>query len=158
MGKIVGRAGTGRLAATAALWCLLTAQSYGPGDLDESFDRQVITIAAASLACYRIDAWIATTPTQQRRGLMFVRDLPQQHGMVFIYPEAGMRSMWMKNTYIPLDILFFRESGSITNIERHTEPLSLDSVRSIAPVHYVLELNAGETERLGIQPGDRVML
>ncbi len=142
----------------AALWFGLTAQSYGPTDLDESFDRAVIVVSASSGNCYRISVWVASERAQQTRGLMFVRDLPEQHGMIFLYPQPGRRSMWMKNTYIPLDILFIRASGRITNIARHTEPLSLSSISSSEPVNYVLELNAGAAERLGIEAGDTVLL
>lgn len=148
-----------RCLAVVAGWVVLTAQSYGPADLDESFDKRVIAIASDSAkTCYRIDVWIAERGPQQSRGLMFVRDLPSQHGMIFTYTEPGLRSMWMKNTYISLDILFFHSDGRITNIARDTEPLSLASIASSEPVTHVLELNAGETARLGIEPGDRVIL
>lgn len=81
---------------------------------------------------------------------MHVRDLPEFTGMIFVYREAGMRSMWMKNTYIPLDILFIRGDGSVANIVENTVPQTLDSIASIEPVNFVLELNAGVTEKLGI--------
>lgn len=143
--------------AALALGCL-AAQSYGPAELDQAFGRQVIAISASSGVCYRIDAWIARERAQQTRGLMFVRDLPARNGMLFVYDEPARRSMWMKNTYIPLDMLFIRGDGSISSIVQHTEPLSLRSVASIEPVTFVLELNAGETATLGIVPGDRLLL
>ena len=145
------------LLAALALTCL-AAQSYGPADLDQAFGRQVIAISASAFGCHRIDAWIARDRGQQQRGLMFVRDLPAQSGMLFVYQEAARRSMWMKNTFIPLDMLFIRADGSISSIVEHTEPLSLRSIASIEPVTYVLELNAGETGTLGIVPGDRLIL
>lgn len=152
------RSRTATVVGVLALWLGLTAQSYGPADLDEAFDRAVIVLSASSGNCFRVDVWVASERAQQTRGLMFVRDLPEQHGMIFLYPEPGRRSMWMKNTYIPLDILFIRASGRITNIARHTEPLSLRSISSSEPVNYVLELNAGAAERLGIEAGDSVVL
>lgn len=136
----------------------LSAQSYAPADLDESFSKATIVISASSLSCFRFDTWIAREPAQQRRGLMFVRDLPRFAGMLFVYDTAGMRSMWMKNTFISLDILFVREDGRISNIVAETEPLSLASIRSTEPVTYVLELNAGLTSELRIVPGDRIVL
>jgi uncharacterized membrane protein (UPF0127 family) len=89
---------------------------------------------------------------------MHVRHLPEFSGMLFIYEEAAMRSMWMKNTYIPLDILFIREDGTVSNIVENTEPLSLASIRSTEPGFYVLELNAGVTARLHIDTESRIHL
>ncbi|HEX2138826.1 MAG TPA: DUF192 domain-containing protein, partial [Woeseiaceae bacterium] len=109
-------------------------------------------------ACYRFDVYLAETSAQHRRGLMFVRDLPRLTGMLFVYPESAMRSMWMKNTYIPLDMLFIRADGVVSSIARDTEPLSLASIPSEEPIRYVLELNAGVTEELGIGPGSVVHL
>lgn len=134
------------------------AQNYGPGDLDEAFGKATAVISASAPACYRFDLWLATERQQQMRGLMFVRDLPEFTGMLFIYNGPGRRSMWMKNTYIPLDMLFIREDGTISSIESDTETLSLESISSIEPVTYVLELNAGATAKLGIVAGDRLLL
>ena len=90
------------------------------------------------------------------RGLMYVRYMPEFTGMLFVYRQQRVLSMWMKNTYIPLDMLFIRADGSIANIATHTEPLSLESVRAIESLNFVLELNAGVTERLGINTESRV--
>lgn len=147
----------GRVALAALLILGLTAQSYGPGDLDQAFGTTTLVISASSKACYRFDIWVARERAQQTRGLMFVRDLPADAGMLFVYDSPGRRSMWMKNTYLPLDMLFIREDGVISSIETHTEPLSLDSIASREPVTYVLELNAGVTAKLGIVPGDRIL-
>ncbi len=134
-----------------------SAQQYGPADLDEAFGKATMVISASSLACYRFDLWLARERPQQMRGLMFVRDLPDDTGMLFIYDSPGRRSMWMKNTYLPLDMLFIREDGTVSSIVTNTEPQSLRSISSEEPVTYVLELNAGITERLGIVPGDRIL-
>ncbi len=90
------------------------------------------------------------------RGLMYVRHLPDFSGMLFVYSRPQLLSMWMKNTYISLDILFIRADGSIANIEKDTKPLSLDSISAIEPLHFALELNAGITERLKIDTQSRV--
>lgn len=148
---------TRRLVLAALLVATLSAQSYEPSDLDEAFDTATLVISASSKACHRFDVWIARNRDQQTRGLMFVRDLPRDAGMLFIYDTPGRRSMWMKNTYIPLDILFVRADGRITNIAADTEPLSLNSIGSSEPVNYVLELNAGVANELGIVPGDRML-
>ena len=77
--------------------------------------------------------------------------------MLFVYSNAEYNSMWMKNTYIPLDIAFARSDGSISNIAANTEPLSLKSIGSTDAVKYVLELNAGTAERLSIDENSRLL-
>lgn len=144
------------LIALAALFLTsreVLAQEYNVADLAAAFGRSVVVIEANLHACYRFDVFVAESETQKLRGLMHVRELPRDHGMLFIYSETALHSMWMKNTYIPLDMLFIRDDGSVASIARHTEPLSLRSIRSTEPVKYVLELNAGVTERLSIDTG-----
>lgn len=99
---------------------------------------------------------LAATPQERAQGLMFRRSMPVDRGMLFDFGRVDMVSMWMRNTYIPLDMLFIRADGSIARIARDTEPLSERSITSGEPVLSVLELNAGVTARLGIEPGDRV--
>jgi uncharacterized membrane protein (UPF0127 family) len=125
--------------------------------LDESFDQGVLVIDAEA-ACHRFHIYLARTRAEQRRGLMFVRNLPPTAGMLFVYREPAYLSMWMKNTFIPLDMLFVRADGSIASITAHTEPQSERSIAADEPVRYVLELNAGTTARLGIVPGSRLLL
>lgn len=127
-------------------------------DLTNAFDTSTIIIAAEKDACYRFDVYLAKSRKQQIRGLMHVRHLPKFSGMLFIYPTANIRSMWMKNTYVSLDILFIREDGTISNIETNTEPLSLKSISAIEPVTYVLELNAGVTAKIHINTDSLVYL
>lgn len=145
-----------RVAFAAAAVAFLSGQSYSPRDLSEAFEEDVLIISASNRACYRFDIWLAQTSPQQMRGLMFVRDLPAGTGMLFVYTDPGRRSMWMKNTYIPLDMLFIRGDGVISSIIENTEPLSLTSRSSTEPVTYVLELGGGVTGELGISAGDRV--
>ena len=125
--------------------------------LDESFDETVLVIVAAA-ACHRFDVYLALEQGQQRRGLMFVRDLPERRGMLFVYETEAFLSMWMKNTFIPLDILFVRADLTIASIAEDTEPQSLRSIQATEPVRYVLELNAGTSRQLGIRPDDRLVL
>lgn len=137
---------------------LLAAAPVAADDaLDAAFERDVLIIAANQHACYRFDIYLAMDYEQQRRGLMHVRELPQTTGMLFVYDDAGDRSMWMKNTFIPLDISFADSDGTIVNVVRHTEPQSLKSISSIRPVNYVLELNAGVTERFAIDAGSQLL-
>lgn len=99
---------------------------------------------------------IARTTAQQARGLMFRTSLADDKGMVFPFPELRIASFWMKNTVIPLDIIFVREDGTIENIAANTTPYSTDPVVSTAPVAAVLELRGGLAAQLGIKPGDTV--
>jgi uncharacterized membrane protein (UPF0127 family) len=141
-----------RWVVTAALFGLLAsaASAQDDADLDARFERDVAVIVASRNACHRFDIYLALTNPQQMRGLMFVRDLPETTGMLFVYDREGPRSMWMKNTFIPLDIAFIRRDGSVINIAYSTEPQSLKSIRANEPAQYVLELNAGVAERFGI--------
>jgi uncharacterized membrane protein (UPF0127 family) len=135
---------------------MLSGQSFDDSDLDAAFDKDLLVISASEHACYVFDVYVAMSREQHSRGLMYVRYMPEFTGMLFVYRQSRMLSMWMKNTYIPLDILFIRADGSIANIETHTEPLSLKSISAIEPLNFALELNAGVTERLGIDTESRV--
>lgn len=105
---------------------------------------------------HQFEVEIADTPQARSQGLMFRRSMPVDRGMLFDFGRVDMVSMWMRNTYIPLDMLFIRPDGVIARIARDTEPLSERSITSGEPVLSVLELNAGVTARLGVEPGDRV--
>jgi len=129
--------------------CLAPLSLRAQEPLEQSFRSDVLVIVARH-ACYRFDIYLAVDRQQQQRGLMFVRELPEWTGMLFVYADQNYRSMWMKNTYIPLDMVFARRDGSVTNIARNTVPLSEKSVTSSEPAAFVLELNAGTTRRLSI--------
>jgi uncharacterized membrane protein (UPF0127 family) len=119
-------------------------------ELDARFGKDVLIIVAGEHACYRFDVYLAQTNAQRARGLMYVKEMPATTGMLFVYEDDKVVSMWMKNTYIPLDMVFARADGTVASIARGTEPLSLSSVASDEPVRFVLELNAGTTQRLRI--------
>ncbi|MGQ0560014.1 MAG: DUF192 domain-containing protein [Sphingosinicella sp.] len=99
---------------------------------------------------------VARTPEQQAQGLMFREYLGDGEGMIFPFPSPRPASFWMRNTLIPLDMLFIRADGTIARIARRTTPLSDESIVSGEPVAAVLELRGGRTEELGIEEGDRV--
>jgi uncharacterized protein len=101
-------------------------------------------------------AEIADTPELRSRGLMFRHKLPDDRAMVFDFESPRPAAMWMKNTYISLDMLFVREDGTIAAIAENTEPLSLQTISVNEPVKGVVELAAGTAKRLGIQRGDKV--
>ena len=146
-----------RITAIIFLGALLSGQVSQDGDLDSAFSTDTLIISADAHACYFFDIYVASSRQQQMRGLMHVRELPEMTGMIFVYRRAEIHSMWMKNTYIPLDMLFIRGDGTVSSVAANTVPLSLDSVASIEPVNYVLELNAGITEKLGIGTGSQVI-
>ena len=98
---------------------------------------------------------IAATPEQQQRGMMFRNEMGADEGMLFPYDQAADRGFWMRNTFIPLDIIFIAEDGTIINIGEG-EPYNEESVRSEAPAIAVFEIPGGRSEELGIEPGDRV--
>ena len=98
---------------------------------------------------------IAATRQEQSRGMMFRTEMGEDEAMIFPYEVADMRSFWMKNTFIPLDIIFIAEDGTIINIADGV-PYNENSVASEAPAIAVLELSGGRAEELGIGPGDRV--
>ena len=146
------------LAAICAMALVSTVRSDEVQSLDEAFEQDVLIIETATQGCFKFDIYLAVSRAQQQRGLMFVRDLAPWSGMLFTYRRSGIRSMWMKNTYIPLDILFARGDGSVSSVEANTEPLSLKSISAIEPINFVLELNAGTAEKLGIDSGSRLIL
>lgn len=124
--------------------------------LDAEFPQSSIVVQT-SRACHHFDVYLALTTPQQRRGLMHVRRLAERRGMLFVYDDEARRSMWMKNTLLPLDMLFIRGDGRIASIVADTEPQSLRSIASREPVRYVLELNAGTSAAFGIREGDIVL-
>lgn len=101
---------------------------------------------------------IMRTPEERSIGLMHRQQLDAKHGMLFDFGGAVIARMWMKNTYIPLDMLFIREDGAIANIAFDTVPHSTEVISSEGDVRYVLEINAGISKRLGIKAGDHVDL
>ena len=99
---------------------------------------------------------LATTDEERERGLMFRKELPDGRGMLFDFETDRNVAMWMKNTLIPLDMIFIRNDGRISNIAENTEPMSTRIIPSRGAVRAVLEVAGGTAKRLGIQAGDRV--
>jgi uncharacterized protein len=105
---------------------------------------------------HRFTAEVARTPEEQARGLMFRQSLAPDRGMIFPYDPPQLASFWMKNTLIPLDMVFIRPDGRIAHIADNAVPMSLDPVGWPEPVAAVLELAGGRSAELGIKPGDIV--
>jgi len=99
---------------------------------------------------------VAVTPQERAVGLMHRRELAADHGMIFDFGTEQDVMMWMRNTYLPLDMLFIDGGGAIRHIAKRTTPLSERTISSQVPVRYVLEINGGLADKLGIAIGDTV--
>ena len=100
---------------------------------------------------------LASTPAEQEHGLMDRTSMPADHGMLFVFPDSEPRTFWMKNTLIPLDMLFFDAAHKLVAIQANAQPCTADPCKlypSDAPARYVLELNAGTAAKLGLRKGD----
>ncbi len=143
-----------------ALACCAIANAALANDaatLDRIFPRSTLQIATPDARLHTFDSWVAEDDARRARGLMFVRELGDSEGMLFIYPQEHPVAMWMKNTYIPLDMLFVGADGRVAHVVENTEPESLTTIESKVPVLAVVELKAGTAARLKIRPGARVM-
>jgi hypothetical protein len=152
-----------RFATVLALLALLAAAACAAQEeVDESNLLDLDTFPKATLdirggkEAHRFSIWIAETPRQQEQGLMFVRDLPPDRGMLFVAKQPRVFNMWMKNTYIPLDMVFIAADGRISSIAENTTPHSRSIVSSKVPVGAILELKGGEAARRALHAGDKV--
>jgi len=127
----------------------LTACASGGSEVSDTLTTTAVTIAMADKQ-HRFTVEVARTPAQQAKGLMHRTSLPANGGMIFPFANPKFASFWMKNTFIPLDIIFIRADGSIDRIAENTIPESLEPVVSGGEVAAVLELAGGTAARLGI--------
>ena len=125
------------------------------GEYQKSVDALQIIKANGEVLNYQVE--LADTEVLRSRGLMYRRMLAPAHGMLLAYPQARRVSIWMKNTYIPLDIIYINSLGEITQINTDAIPHDRTSLRSQLPVLAVLELHAGETRKQNIRVGDKVV-
>lgn len=123
---------------------------------------QTVTTSEANLSGQKLNIMLARTETEKAKGLMFFESLPENAGMLFVYNTPRVMSFWMKNTMIPLDLVFFSENLEITEWIEGMVPgygktdASLPRYVSKLPAQYALELNAGSIARLGLKKGDRL--
>jgi uncharacterized membrane protein (UPF0127 family) len=118
-------------------------------------EQVALTIQSRS-GTHQFTVEMARTPEQQAHGLMERQSLAPDRGMLFPYEPPQNASFWMKNTLIPLDMIFIRPDGTIALIAANTVPMSLDPIPSLEPVAAVLEIAGGRAAELGIQAGDKV--
>lgn len=115
-----------------------------------------VTIATQQGRTVAFNVEIADSPAKRELGLQYRRDLASDHGMIFLFPAQSEQTFWMKNTPIPLDMIFISRELKIVGIVEQTTPFSLDPRSVGAPSQYVLEINGGLAKRNGIRRGDSV--
>ncbi|MBX3447638.1 MAG: DUF192 domain-containing protein [Parvibaculaceae bacterium] len=123
----------------------------GCEEMEEARQARIETRAGTA---HDFSVELALTPEEQQRGLMYRQELAEDAGMLFFYPACARASFWMRNTYLPLDMIFIAADGRIVRIARMTEPQTLDIHESGEKVNGVFEVNGGLTQRLGIEEGD----
>jgi uncharacterized membrane protein (UPF0127 family) len=120
-----------------------------------SADQNVLEIASKT-GVHAFSVEIAQNDAERAKGLMFRKQLPEGQGMLFDFKQDQDVAFWMKNTYIPLDMIFIRGNGTILRIEENATPLSTKNIPSGGPVRAVLEVIGGTARKLGISAGDHV--
>jgi uncharacterized membrane protein (UPF0127 family) len=136
--------------------CAQTPKDFQPAQLRD-FPRGTVDIERAH-GRDNLHVWIADTYARQLQGLMWIRELPADHAMLFPVDPPGRFTLWMKNTYVSLDMLFFDRQGRITHIHERATPLSEDIIDPGIEVAGVIEMLGGEVARRGIKLGDRVVI
>ena len=148
------KGGAARIAALLVFACVVLGISACTDQSTAS--RGQLTLRTMS-GDHVIAIEIAGTDAEKSLGLMYRTSVPEMTGMLFPYDHPQEITMWMRNTYVSLDMVFIRGDGVVHRIEAHTEPLSERVIASQGPVIAVLELVAGAAERLKLRPGDRVL-
>lgn len=142
------------LAPLLALGLLTSDLEFRPA---AAFERGTLTIETEAGVSHRLEIELAADPADRSRGLMFRESMPPDHGMLFDFERPQRVTMWMRNTVLPLDMLFIEETGRVAWVAADTTPYSEELIEAPVPVRAVLELNAGTAKRLGIAPGAKVV-
>ena len=146
------------LAACAAGLCVGTGASAQDCGMLPSMHRlkvETMTILSAK-GPVKLKTELALSPAEQERGLMCRKSVPTDHAMLFVFKPAQPVAFWMKNTLVPLDMLFVGADGHIFNIVRKAPALSLEPIPSNGQAVGVIEIGGGRADALGIEPGDKV--
>ncbi len=122
----------------------------------ERFETEALSVTTKDGVTHRFQVELALTPAQRQQGLMNRREMGEDAGMLFVFKAPQQVLMWMKNTYLPLDMLFVGADGTIRSIHENAQPLSENIIDSRAVVAFVVELNAGMVKKLKIGVGNRV--
>jgi len=137
------------------LLAAVAAQAAEPAGLLRSFPRSQLLLTTEN-RCTLIDIWVAANNAQRAQGLMQITSLDRYEGMLFVHNEPRILSMWMRNTFIPLDMLFATADGRIVHLHPSAIPHDESIISSVRPASLVVELNAGSIEAMGIRVGHRV--
>lgn len=143
---------TTRLARTILFVLALAAWSGTAG----AQERVPLTIETAAGESHLFQVEVAESEAERSRGLMFREEMAADHGMLFVFERPTRIAMWMKNTPLPLDMLFIGNDGRIVDLHERAVPHSLDTITAGRRARYVLEVNGGTVDRLGLAIGDRV--
>lgn len=135
---------------------LIPVLGTAAGIAAEIFAREPLTITTGGGKEHVFNVELALTEAQREQGLMFRRMMGENEGMLFDFGESRMVYMWMKNTVLPLDMIFMDKDGKITHLRTKAEPFSETIISSVEPVRYVLEVNSGTIDRIHVSKGDHV--
>jgi uncharacterized membrane protein (UPF0127 family) len=138
------------------LLVLVLGCTANPGCRREAKQPPEVILENAQGRAVRVRVEVAASPREREQGLMHRRHLDPDAGMLFVYPFDSVQSFWMKNTYIPLDLLFIGNNRRIMGMVENTKPLSLERLQVDAPSRFILEVNAGFVKKHGIREGSRV--
>lgn len=123
---------------------------------DSAAQMTEVTIVSQDGAKHVFHVEAATEWATQERGLMYRAHIPADGGMLFVFPASEEKGFWMRNTFLPLDMLFVTEDGVIHKIHHMAIPEDITPIRSEGPVKYVMEINGGTAEALGLAAGDKL--
>lgn len=157
---MIWRIGIALLVAVAAVVAVIqwTAIDASPEIAQaKGFDTSPLAIETADGRRHDFVVEVARTPSQRAQGLMYRKSVAENAGMLFDYGRSQEVAMWMKNTFVPLDMLFIDKSGRIVNLAERAVPHSVQAISSAGEVRGVLELRGGTVSRLGVRRGDRVI-
>jgi uncharacterized membrane protein (UPF0127 family) len=145
----------GSLGRTLAVAALAATAVFSTGRAGAAEFERLEVVTARGAQVFRVE--VVDTDETRARGLMFRTEMAADQGMLFDFRREESVAFWMKNTYLPLDMIFVRADGKIRSIAADTTPLSEAPVAAGGPVRFVLEVNAGTAARLGIRPGDTIV-
>ncbi len=147
-----------KILVTLVLFALMFVSAFAQTNPDDDVNfgppQPLVIVTESGVQDFMVEE--AKTADQQARGMMFRDNMGDNEGMIFEFAEPKVASIWMKNTAIPLDLLFVRSDGKILKIEHMAQPYSLRSASSEAVVAAVVEIKGGRSNALGIQPGDTI--
>lgn len=144
-------------ALISLLVCLfsITGLAFAQSD-GQNLPTEPLTIVTQDGVEHVFEVEVAKSPEERQVGLMYRNELAPDRGMIFVYPYDKRVSMWMKNTFIPLDMLFIESDGTVESIRERAVPHSLTPIPSKGRVRAVLELSGGSIDRYDLRPGDKV--